>query len=67
VQEFNKGVYDYIIATDEGTGRGDIDSDDEMENKETPADGDECVSLRFTSSFTQLTLMYRPSDSKRGG
>lgn len=29
VQEFNKGVYDYIIATDESAGRGEMDSDDE--------------------------------------
>ncbi|KAJ6592317.1 DEAD-domain-containing protein [Mycena vulgaris] len=28
VQEFNKGVYEYIIATDE-SGRGELDSDDE--------------------------------------
>ncbi|KAG6374852.1 P-loop containing nucleoside triphosphate hydrolase protein [Boletus reticuloceps] len=31
VQEFNKGVYDYIIATDEGSGK---DSDDEQEDEE---------------------------------
>ncbi|KAF8518929.1 ATP-dependent RNA helicase dbp9 [Hysterangium stoloniferum] len=31
VQEFNKGVYDYIIATDEGTSGGDVDSDVEDE------------------------------------
>jgi len=35
VQEFNKGVYDYIIATDEGTGRGDVDSDQEGDREDT--------------------------------
>jgi ATP-dependent RNA helicase DDX56/DBP9 len=33
VQEFNKGVYEYIIATDE-SGRGEMDSDDEAEDEE---------------------------------
>ncbi|KAI0349530.1 DEAD-domain-containing protein [Trametes cingulata] len=31
VQEFNKGVYDYIIASDESTGRAEQDSDDEQD------------------------------------
>jgi ATP-dependent RNA helicase DDX56/DBP9 len=31
VQEFNKGIYDYIIATDESGGRGE---GDENENEE---------------------------------
>ena len=26
VQEFNKGVYDYIIATDESADRGEVDA-----------------------------------------
>lgn len=30
VQEFNKGVYDYIIATDESSGKAEKDSDDEQ-------------------------------------
>ncbi|KAF5362527.1 hypothetical protein D9756_002540 [Leucocoprinus leucothites] len=33
VQEFNKGVYDYIIATDEG-GIGETDEEEEEENQE---------------------------------
>ncbi|KAI8985723.1 DEAD-domain-containing protein [Trametes punicea] len=32
VQEFNKGVYDYIIASDESTGRTEHDSDEEQVN-----------------------------------
>ena len=33
VQEFNKGVYDYIIATDEGSGSLQSDSEDESEEQ----------------------------------
>ena len=33
VQEFNKGVYDYIIATDE-SGANENDTDDEEEEEE---------------------------------
>jgi ATP-dependent RNA helicase DDX56/DBP9 len=31
VQEFNKGIYDYLIATDESELKGEQDSDDEDE------------------------------------
>ena len=37
VQEFNKGVYDYIIASDEGSGRAERDSDEEESEPETSA------------------------------
>jgi ATP-dependent RNA helicase DDX56/DBP9 len=30
VQEFNKGIYDYIIATDESEGKGEEDAEEEM-------------------------------------
>ncbi|KAF7983361.1 hypothetical protein HWV62_22343 [Athelia sp. TMB] len=33
-QEFNKGVYDYIIATDESGARGEQDTEDEAEEEE---------------------------------
>ena len=33
VQEFNKGIYDYIIATDEGGGKVEVDSCDEKDVK----------------------------------
>jgi ATP-dependent RNA helicase DDX56/DBP9 len=42
VQEFNKGVYDYIIATDESGVRGEQDSDDEAETEEPPEPEDDC-------------------------
>jgi len=45
VQEFNKGVYDYIIATDESGVRGEQDSDDEAETEEPPEPEDDCEHL----------------------
>ena len=36
VQEFNKGVYDYIIATDESGARGEQDFDDEAKEPAEP-------------------------------
>ena len=49
VQEFNKGIYDYIIATDESNETMGTDSDDEPEEEqEAKEDGgadDECMSL----------------------
>lgn len=48
VQEFNKGVYDYIIASDESTGRAEQDYDDEegapeeLQEVADGADDDEC-------------------------
>ncbi len=45
VQEFNKGVYDYIIASDESTGRGEQDSDDEREEKATEENEDDCTAF----------------------
>jgi ATP-dependent RNA helicase DDX56/DBP9 len=39
VQEFNKGVYDYIIATDESNGNG--EEDEESEDVDEGEDEDE--------------------------
>ncbi|KAG9312818.1 P-loop containing nucleoside triphosphate hydrolase protein [Chiua virens] len=38
VQEFNKGVYDYIIATDESNRKTEKDSDNERDDEEGPQD-----------------------------
>ena len=35
VEEFNRGIYDYLIATDESELKGEQDSDDEEEEDET--------------------------------
>ena len=49
VQEFNKGVYDYIIASDESVGKTE---QDEEEEEEEVADGeDECM---FSSYLLKL-------------
>jgi ATP-dependent RNA helicase DDX56/DBP9 len=45
VQEFNKGVYDYIIATDESEAGQEHDSEEEPEEEEAGEEeekGDEC-------------------------
>lgn len=34
MQEFNKGVYDYIIASDESASTAEHDTDDEVEEAE---------------------------------
>jgi ATP-dependent RNA helicase DDX56/DBP9 len=43
VQEFNKGVYDYIIASDESAATAEHDTDDEVEEAEQ-----ECAFSPFT-------------------
>ncbi|KAK0430153.1 hypothetical protein EV421DRAFT_335651 [Armillaria borealis] len=56
VQEFNKGVYDYIIATDEsGTHGADQDSEDEEEEVEEESnDENEEPEQQFTSTQREL-------------
>ncbi|KAJ7289236.1 P-loop containing nucleoside triphosphate hydrolase protein [Mycena rebaudengoi] len=51
VQEFNKGVYEYIIATDESGAKGELDSEDEGEGDAGDADAESDVEAEeFTSS-----------------
>lgn len=39
VEEFNRGIYDYLIASDESQLRGEVDSEDEQdEDEEEEAD-----------------------------
>ena len=50
VQEFNKGVYDYIIASDESSGRAEQDSEDEedtTEVAEAEEQDDECKGTHY--------------------
>ena len=43
MQEFNKGVYDYIIATDESSAGQEHDSEEEREKDEAEEEeNDEC-------------------------
>ncbi|KAJ6620668.1 DEAD-domain-containing protein [Mycena sp. CBHHK59/15] len=48
VQEFNKGVYEYIIATDESGAKGEQDTDDEADEEEGDAEAE--PTEEFTSS-----------------
>ena len=46
-------VYDYIIATDEGTGRGDVDSDQEGESEDkAKAEPEGCERLEVLGTKT---------------
>ena len=47
VQEFNKGVYDYIIASDESAATAEHDIDDEGEESEK----EECGFSPFIRTF----------------
>jgi ATP-dependent RNA helicase DDX56/DBP9 len=55
VQEFNKGVYEYIIATDESGAHGEQDSDGEAENMEPSDLEDECPPSPNVTSIHPLT------------
>ncbi|KAI0083853.1 DEAD-domain-containing protein [Irpex rosettiformis] len=72
VQEFNKGVYDYIIASDENAGRGEQDDDDDdtqeaedeeefMTTQRKPTSNDEAAA----SDTEEPHLEAGPSSSKR--
>lgn len=53
MQEFNKGVYDYIIATDENGAHTEADSDDEPEEDGLQNGvGDECRLYLFFKAWT---------------
>ena len=42
MQEFNKGVYDYIIASDENASKGEHDAEDSDEEENAAEGEDEC-------------------------
>lgn len=63
VQEFNKGVYDYIIATDESGGKRELDTDDAHDDN--GAHGDD-VQLDDAHSHCELgSLNVAESSTKR--
>lgn len=53
MQEFNKGVYDYIIASDESVFTGEHDADDEVEEVEQ----EECSFSLFVRLFKRPTSL----------
>ncbi|KAF5383720.1 hypothetical protein D9615_003581 [Tricholomella constricta] len=63
VQEFNKGVYDYIIATDE-SGAVEQDSDKEDEDDAEDDAGDEAAAEEFTSTQREPPSTAPTDDSK---
>lgn len=62
MQEFNKGVYDYIIATDESGGTTEADSDSEESNGEEE-NSDTCM-LHIWCGLEML-LMTCSNDAER--
>ncbi|KDQ18941.1 hypothetical protein BOTBODRAFT_28422 [Botryobasidium botryosum FD-172 SS1] len=74
VQEFNKGVYDYIIATDESGAHGEQDpEDEEVQEKEVEAEaeaedgaGDDAVAPEEDDTYAEPgPSSSKSSDSKR--
>ncbi|KAH8116447.1 ATP-dependent RNA helicase dbp9 [Phellopilus nigrolimitatus] len=65
VQEFNKGVYDYIIATDEGSGSVEPDSEDDLEQEsENNEQGEELISTQRDTQLAEDAGDPGPSSSK---
>lgn len=62
VQEFNKGVYEYIIATDESGAKGEQDSDSDAEvDGEEGAEFDDGCKYDLTSSNSRINLYSQSS------
>ena len=55
MQEFNKGVYDYIIATDESGASQEYDSEDEQEEEEGGEEENE-EECNLTSKFSKFLI-----------
>ncbi|KAL0955293.1 hypothetical protein HGRIS_004182 [Hohenbuehelia grisea] len=66
VQEFNKGVYDYIIATDESGGKPEADSEAETDDEDNDED-DEFTSTQREDpdSLAETPEASDPSSSKK--
>jgi len=71
VQEFNKGVYDYIIASDESAGRSEQDSDDEEEPtgdgevEEERVDAESTVTTTQREQPTASTSSSKPTPKRK--
>lgn len=61
VQEFNKGVYDYIIATDESGGKRELDTEDEHDDHGDDAQLDDGSFVRSTSQHGSDSMCHRYS------
>ena len=63
VQEFNKGVYDYIIATDESNGSNDPESEDESSEAEEENEGGEEERKFFSNACPSKRINSKTSKS----
>ena len=57
VQEFNKGVYDYIIATDEGGSEQDEEEDSGTESLQL--EEEDCASRKSSCVYPILSAHFR--------
>ncbi|KAG2141242.1 P-loop containing nucleoside triphosphate hydrolase protein, partial [Suillus clintonianus] len=65
VQEFNKGVYDYIIATDENGAHAEADSDDELEEDGLDGVDDELTPTQRAETNPDEDAELEPTSKKR--
>jgi hypothetical protein len=57
VQEFNKGVYDYIIATDEGGSKQDDEEDSGTETLQL--EEEDCTLRKSSCAYPVLSAHFR--------
>ncbi|KAI0369845.1 DEAD-domain-containing protein [Pilatotrama ljubarskyi] len=67
VQEFNKGVYDYIIASDESTGRAEHDTDSEQDNDGAEDDQENFMDTQREEDADESQPINPESDSATSG
>ncbi|THH20440.1 hypothetical protein EUX98_g8583 [Antrodiella citrinella] len=65
VQEFNKGVYDYIIASDEGVGKSEQDEEDDVAEVEEEEEEEEFTSTQRDTNPTPTEEPEAGSSRKR--
>ena len=61
MQEFNKGIYDYIIATDESNGNIEEDDSDDDEGDEVEVEdeaGEEMEECKCAQRFSRPKLRF---------
>ncbi|CAG8491092.1 4074_t:CDS:10 [Ambispora gerdemannii] len=66
VEEFNKGVYEYIIATDENNLKGEKDSDEELDNNDYATDNDEASKIEESNPKKKKRSRKNKQDKEYG-
>lgn len=64
MQEFNKGVYDYIIATDESGGTTEADTDSDLEESNGEEENSDTCMLHIRCGL-EILLMTCSNDTER--